>query len=69
MSVNGKREGFTLEDLRNVARQIGRFNPESVIEQVLEAIKLWPEYAAEAGVREEMISGITKTQLLDIKSR
>jgi len=69
MSVNGKREGFTLEDLRNVAKQIGRFNPESVIEQVSEAITLWPEYAAEAGVREEMISGITKTQLLDIKSR
>jgi serine/threonine-protein kinase HipA len=69
MSINGKREGFTLEDLRNAAKQIGRFNPESVIEQVCEAIKRWPEYAAEAGVREEMISGITKTQLLDIKSR
>lgn len=69
MSINGKREGFTLEDLRILARQIGRFNPESVIEQVREAMKLWPAYAEEAGVREEMIAGIKKTQLLDIKSR
>lgn len=68
MTINGKRDGFTLSDLRAVAKQIGRFNPESVIEQVCEAIKLWPEYAASAGVRDEMISGITKTQLLDIKS-
>ena len=69
MSINGKRDGFTLDDLRSVAKQIGRFNPEPIIDQVFEAIKLWPEYAAEAGVREEMISGISKTQLLDIKSR
>ena len=69
MTINGKRDGFTLSDLRAVAKQIGRFNPDSVIEQVCEAIKLWPEYAASAGVRDEMISGITKTQLLNIKSR
>ncbi|EPM57937.1 hipA-family phosphatidylinositol 3/4-kinase [Pseudomonas syringae pv. actinidiae ICMP 19071] len=69
MSINGKREGFTLADLREVAKQIGRFNPEPVIEQVREAIKLWPEHAAAAGVREEVIFGISRTQLLDLKAR
>lgn len=67
MTINGKRDNFELDDLRAAAKQIGRFNPADVIDEVVQAVTRWPEFAAAAGVQDEMITGITKTQRLALK--
>lgn len=52
MSLNGKRDNFTLEDFiacaRNVAMKRGR--AQAIIEEVEAAVLRWSEFASEAGV-------------------
>jgi serine/threonine-protein kinase HipA len=54
MSVNGKRDGFTLEELIEFARfcNIKAARAKSILEEVLQAVRLWPDFAGEAGVPE-----------------
>ena len=52
MSLNGKREGFVAGDFaacaRNAAMQRGR--AADILSQVRDAVRRWPEFAAQAGV-------------------
>ena len=52
MTLNGKRDGFTLEDFRSCARGalMTRGRAETILEEVRAAITRWPEFAAEAGI-------------------
>jgi len=52
MTVNGKRDGFTLEDLRVVGASAGlpRGRAEAIFREVRDVIVRWPEYADAAGV-------------------
>ncbi len=52
MSVNGRRDGFTLEDFRACAKSalLKRGRAESIIEEIRAAVTRWPDYAARAGV-------------------
>src|SRR6185437_15165328 len=52
MTINGKTDGFTLEDFKAVAQVAGlkRGRPEAVLLEVLDAVKQWPRYAKTAGV-------------------
>jgi serine/threonine-protein kinase HipA len=52
MSVNGKRDGFTLDDFRACARtaQMKRGRAETIVEEVTSAVSKWPEYAEQAKV-------------------
>jgi serine/threonine-protein kinase HipA len=52
MSMNGKRDGFTLEDFRACAKvtQMKRGRAEAIIEEVTAAVSKWPEHADEAQV-------------------
>ncbi|WP_347332481.1 type II toxin-antitoxin system HipA family toxin [Marinimicrobium locisalis] len=52
MSLNGKRDDFTQEDLLAVASQIGEFTREAkrIIEEVCDIVADWPRYAAEVDV-------------------
>ncbi|MEQ9564846.1 MAG: HipA domain-containing protein, partial [Pseudomonadales bacterium] len=52
MSVNGKRDRFTLEDLLQLAdvANIKRIRASRLIRQVVEVVRNWPEYAEKAGV-------------------
>jgi serine/threonine-protein kinase HipA len=54
MSVNGKRDGFTLEDFRACAKSalMKRGRAEAIVEEVRSAVARWPEYAEQAGVAE-----------------
>jgi serine/threonine-protein kinase HipA len=54
MSVNGKRDDFSFEDLRRCAAtaSMGRNRPREIVEQVTEAVRRWPAYAEAAGVPE-----------------
>jgi serine/threonine-protein kinase HipA len=58
MSINGKRDGFSLDDIRMCAKHISmkRGRAEIIFEQVLAAVRRWPEFATEAGVSEEFSS-------------
>jgi len=52
MTLNGKREGFTLEDFKACARSASmkRGRAEKIITEVREAVARWPDYAEEAAV-------------------
>lgn len=71
MSLNGKRDGFTVEDLRQVGRTISmkRGRAELILAEIQEAAKAWPEHASEAGVDEERAVAIGRTLRLDLPDR
>jgi serine/threonine-protein kinase HipA len=60
MSINGKRDGFELEDLLVLARatDIKRTKALAIIEQVDAAIGRWPVFAADAGIGDDTIRTI-----------
>jgi serine/threonine-protein kinase HipA len=66
MTINGKRDDFTLQDLAKVAQSINLPNHKEIIEEVAEGVRLWPEFAKEAGVSKERISRIGNSFRLSI---
>ncbi len=60
MTLNGKRDGFTMEDFRVCARtaMMKRGRAEKIVEEVRAAVALWPEYADKAKVTPEWIDQI-----------
>lgn len=71
MSVNGKRDGFTLEDLRQVARvaSLKRGRAEDILAEVVDAVRAWPELAAESGLDEERIARIAAAHRTELPPR
>jgi serine/threonine-protein kinase HipA len=55
MSLNGRRDDFTLEDFREAGRvaTLKRGRAEAIVGEVTGVVSRWPEYAAAAGVAEE----------------
>lgn len=56
MTVNGKRDDFTREDLRSVARFAGlkRGRGDVILREVVDAVGEWPSIADDVGVSAEM---------------
>lgn len=54
MSLNGKRDGFTLEDFNACARIAGlkRGRAQAILDEVCQTVARWQEFADEAGVAE-----------------
>ena len=50
MRCNGKRDGFTRDDLLEAAKSADVRRPERTIREVRESLSEWPEYADEAGL-------------------
>ena len=52
MSVNGKWDGFAVEDFRETGRRVSlrRGRAVAIFDEVVQAVRRWPEFAAEAGV-------------------
>ena len=69
MSMNGKRDGFTLEDFQACARtaSLKQGKGKAIVSEVLEVVSQWPKFAAEAGVAQEWIEKIRRAQRLDMK--
>jgi len=67
MSVNGKRDGFTVEDFREVGRtaSMKRGRAEAILGEVIDAVRDWPELAADTGIDEERIDRIRSAHRLD----
>ncbi len=68
MSLAGKREGFTLEDLRAVAEtaSMKRGRAEAIAREVTKAVSRWREFAATAGVTPKQIDMIADVHRLDL---
>ena len=68
MSVNGKRDGFTLEDFRACAKSalMKRGRAEAIAAEVRAAVARWPEYAAMARVAEQWRVQIQANLRLDL---
>jgi serine/threonine-protein kinase HipA len=67
MTMNGKQDGFTLDDFRTCARaaSMKRGRAERIVEEVCATVSNWPRYADAAGVPEDTSEKIRKTLRLD----
>lgn len=61
LSINGKRKDFTKDDLLTIGRQNSIRNPEGVINEVLETVSRWPEYAEKYKVDQTLSQAIDLT--------
>lgn len=68
MTLNGKTDGFTTEDFRAAAKSamMKRGRAEEIIEKVREAVKRWPEFAAQAQVTGIALEKIQRSHRLII---
>ena len=66
MTVNGKRDGFTIEDFEVFAKSslMKRGRAGAIVEEVLAAVSRWPEFAAEARLAEKWWEKIRRTHRL-----
>jgi serine/threonine-protein kinase HipA len=60
LSINGKREHISLEDLRIVAKENGIKKPQDLIEQVMAAVEQWSDIAKNAGIPNAQVNVIKK---------
>lgn len=69
MTVNGKRDGFTLEDFRACAKaaSMKRGRAEAIVGEVTETVARWREYAEEARVSPAMRDQIQSVLRLGIR--
>lgn len=67
MSINSKRDDFTLQDLHIVADKMGIRKYREIIEEVSSAISKWQSIAKECGVRDVFINEIETNLLYSMK--
>jgi len=66
MSINGKCDNFTRNDLIIVGESISLPKPERVIDEVKQAVSQWSTFAKRAGLKKSSINRIAKMHRLDI---
>jgi serine/threonine-protein kinase HipA len=68
MSLAGKRDGFTLEDLKAVAEtaSMKRGRAEAIAREVTKAVSRWREFADDAGVAAKQIDMIAAVHRIDL---
>jgi len=71
MSLNGKRDNFTLEDLRICARTalMKRGRAEAIFEEVRSAVLRWPEFAGEGKVPDRWAEEIRRGHRVELGGR
>ena len=69
MTMNGKRDGFTLADFRACAKNamMKRGRAEAIVEEVRAAVSKWPDFAEQAQVANNWRKQIQKNLRLDLK--
>ncbi len=70
MSVNRKRDDFTLDDLELGAKSalLKRGRAVTILEEVTEAVSRWCDIAKDAGIERRVRDGIAKAHRLDVAS-
>lgn len=66
MSINGKRDGFSRQDLIAIGKSISLPSAEKVIDEVRQAVTQWPYYAKQAGVRKKLVDNIAAKHRLQM---
>jgi len=66
MSINGKRDHFTLDDLMAVGESISLRGPGEIIDEVADAVRQWPEFARASGIDGRVIAEISRNHRLDL---
>jgi serine/threonine-protein kinase HipA len=67
MSMNGKRDGFTVADFRACAQTAAmkRGRAERIVNEVSAVVAQWPSFAQDAGVEDEQARQIERAHRLD----
>lgn len=60
LSLNGKQDDFTRQDLLTVGEKMGIRRCGEIIEEVSEAVSRWPSIAKDCGVRESHLAEVEK---------
>ncbi len=58
MSINGKRDNFFKEDLISVGKEMNIKSSDRIIDEIVEVVSSWPNYAKDAGVGASQIKSI-----------
>lgn len=66
MSINGKRDNFQRSDLVAVGEQINITRPEQIIQEIVDVVEMWPEFARKAGIVSGWVKEIARHHQLDI---
>lgn len=68
MGLNGKRDGFTVDDFKAVAETISmkRGRAEAILGEVIHAVRQWREFAESVEVHSGQIEAIASTHRLDL---
>jgi serine/threonine-protein kinase HipA len=71
MSINGKRDGFVIEDFERCAESVSmrRGRATEIAGEVRAVVAEWPAYAAAAGVAEADVERIARTHRLALPRR
>jgi serine/threonine-protein kinase HipA len=71
MSLAGKRDGFTLEDFRQVGRvaTLKQGAAQRIVDEISAVVSEWPRYAEDVGVDDEHMRRITPTLRLRLPPR
>ena len=66
MTLNGKRDGFAMADFDACAKNalMKRGRAAAIVDEVVSAVKRWPEFAAQANVPDELQNRILNTHRL-----
>jgi len=66
MSLNGKRDNFSRDDLLAVGTLLSNFKKESgqIIDEVISVVEKWDDYANKAGVFDALQNEIKKNHRL-----
>lgn len=64
MSINGKRQNITRNDLLQVAKKMNIKKADAIINHVHEAVGKWDEFAIQTKVKKDLKEAIAKTLLL-----
>lgn len=67
MSINGKRDAITKEDLIAVGKKMDIKHPEKLIDKVSNTVERWSDFAKDSGVTTSQIKSIGKVILFDIR--
>lgn len=68
MSINSKRDEIEREDLIALAKvaSIKKTRANDMIDQVIETVRNWPDFAEKAGIEDERVAEIQANQRIDI---
>ena len=66
LSINGKRDNFTRQDLLQLSEQMNIKKPNEMIEEVIDTVENWKKYAKNVEIPAEIIDFIGKTHVISL---